>query len=139
MNSDSKGKRGELEWSKFLRGYGYDARRGRQYKGTPESPDVVGLPGVHLEVKRWEVVTDQDIRSFMHQSQSESAPGEIPVVPYRENRKRWKVAMYASDLARMAYCADEPPHVSEAVMVMTAEDFLAVYEHWRVKCGYAKS
>jgi hypothetical protein len=30
------------------------ARRGQQYCGGPGSPDVVGLPGVHVEVKRAE-------------------------------------------------------------------------------------
>ena len=52
MNSRAKGKRGELELVKVLNGYGYDTRRGVQYHGGPDSPDVVGLPGLHIEVKR---------------------------------------------------------------------------------------
>ena len=44
MNSRTKGKRGELELAKALRLYGYDARRGQQYHGGADSPDVIGLP-----------------------------------------------------------------------------------------------
>jgi Holliday junction resolvase len=53
-NSRQKGKRGELEAAKYLRSLGFtSARRGVQYSGGPDSPDVVcdELPGVHIEVK----------------------------------------------------------------------------------------
>lgn len=54
MNSRDKGKRGELELAKVLRGYGYDTRRGQQYCGANGDADVVGLPGIHIECKRVE-------------------------------------------------------------------------------------
>ena len=44
-NSRRKGKEGELEVARILRDHGYDSRRGVQYSGSPDSPDVTGLPG----------------------------------------------------------------------------------------------
>ena len=53
MNSREKGKRGERQWRDELRANGYGARRGQQFSGSAESPDVVceGLPWIHFEVK----------------------------------------------------------------------------------------
>ena len=54
--SREKGKRGEREASNFFKPYGYETRRGVQYHGGPDSPDVVGLPDMHIEVKRVEAL-----------------------------------------------------------------------------------
>ena len=51
--SREKGKRGEREFASLCREYGYAARRGQQYCGV-EGDDVIGLPGIHAEVKRVE-------------------------------------------------------------------------------------
>jgi hypothetical protein len=53
MNSRQKGKRGERAWRDVLLAHGFQARRGRQFPGSPDSPDVVcpDLPTVHFEVK----------------------------------------------------------------------------------------
>ena len=53
MNSREKGKRGERQWRDELREQGFHARRGQQFAGGPESPDVVSddLPWAHFEVK----------------------------------------------------------------------------------------
>ena len=51
MNSRNKGAAGEREVAGILRGYGYKkARRGQQYCGSNGDADVVGLPGIHIEV-----------------------------------------------------------------------------------------
>lgn len=53
-NSRQKGKRGELAAAHYLRSLGFSsARRGVQYSGGPDSPDIVcdELKGVHIEVK----------------------------------------------------------------------------------------
>lgn len=57
INSNSKGKKGELELSKILREHGYDTRRGQQYCGANGDADVIGLPYVHIECKRVEKLT----------------------------------------------------------------------------------
>lgn len=41
MNIRAKGARGERQWRDELRSNGYEARRGQQFCGSPESPDVV--------------------------------------------------------------------------------------------------
>ena len=54
VNGKKKGKAGELEVARILRSYGYPCRRGQQYSGANGDADVVGLPGIHIEVKRRE-------------------------------------------------------------------------------------
>lgn len=96
MNSKQKGKRGELEWAAFCRYNGYsEARRTAQYCGkTGEASDVVGLPGIHQEVKRVERL---DLSSAMSQSKRDAKPGDIPIVAHRKNNERWMVTMDAED------------------------------------------
>lgn len=60
MNSGNKGAAGEREVAGILRGYGYKARRGQQYSGANGDADVVGLPGIHIEVKRREKLNIYD-------------------------------------------------------------------------------
>jgi Holliday junction resolvase len=54
LNSNQKGKRGEREAAAFLTDEGFPARRGQQFAGGTDSPDVVceSLSGLHFEVKR---------------------------------------------------------------------------------------
>lgn len=54
MNSRRKGKVGEREFAALLREHGFDARRGQQFAGGTDSPDVVSdaLAWLHVEVKR---------------------------------------------------------------------------------------
>lgn len=100
MNSREKGKRGEREWAWFLRALGcHKARRGVQYAGGAESPDVVaGIPGTHCEVKRcerlrlWEAL-DQATRD---------AEGLIPYIAHKANRGPWVVVLRAEDLMAFA-------------------------------------
>jgi hypothetical protein len=85
MNSKQKGKRGELELSAFLREHGFgSARRGVQYAGGADSPDVVGVPGVHLECKRVEALSLYDAYA---QACRDAAPENTPVVAHRRNGK----------------------------------------------------
>lgn len=53
INSRAKGKRIELQACDFLRSLGFTCRRGQQFAGGTDSPDVIvdELPGVHIEVK----------------------------------------------------------------------------------------
>lgn len=90
MNSRQKGKRGELEAAKVLKEYGYETRRGQQYSGAAGDADVVGLPGIHLEIKRVEKL---NISEAMKQSIRDARDGELPVVMHRRNRETWLVTM----------------------------------------------
>lgn len=51
--SQRKGANGERELAAILKEYGYDCTRGGSLS-FGEIPDIVGLPGVHIEVKRVE-------------------------------------------------------------------------------------
>lgn len=98
MNSRDKGKRGELEAAHLLQKYGYDARRGQQYSGSNGDPDVVGLPGIHLEVKRVEKL---NLNNAMAQSIRDAREGEKPIVMHRTNREPWKITMLFEDFIEM--------------------------------------
>lgn len=91
--SREKGKRGEREVAALLREYGYDAKRGVQYQGGPQSPDVTGLPGIHIEVKRTERLHLWDA---LVQSRADAGT-DIPVVFHRANDCPWVVIMDAKD------------------------------------------
>ena len=90
INSKEKGKRGERLVAKILREHGYDAKRGVQYQGSPDSPDVVGLLGVHIEVKFTEHL---NIWSALEQSERDAGEGELPTVVFKRNRSKVYVAM----------------------------------------------
>ena len=93
MNSRRKGAAGERELAKVLRECGIDARRGQQYKGGVDSPDVIGLEGIHIECKRVERLNIDDA---MEQS-IKDAGDKMPVVIHRKNRKKWLVTLRLDD------------------------------------------
>lgn len=104
MKSKRKGRRGEQEFASFLRDHGYqDAKRGQQYCGANGDADVIGLPGVHVEVKRTECLRLYDA---LAQAESDAKGIEFPVVFHRKNGKHW-------------------------VAVLDAEDFLEIYANHR--------
>lgn len=85
-----KGKRGERELAALLREYGFNSRRGQQYSGANGDADVVGLPGIHIEVKRVERL---NISEAMKQSRLDTRPEEMPAVFHRRNQEGWLVTM----------------------------------------------
>ena len=93
-NSRRKGKDGELEFAKFCRFEGYTVRRGQQYSGI-EGEDVVGLPGVHVEVKR---VQRLNIDDAMTQAINDARnTDKMPMVAHRKNNGYWMITMEAED------------------------------------------
>lgn len=95
LNSKQKGKRGELELAQFLRERGFDeARRGVQYSGGPDSPDVVGLDGFAIECKRVEA---GNLYSWLDQARSDAADGRVPLVAHRRNRQPWVAILTLDD------------------------------------------
>ena len=93
INSREKGKKGEREFAALCREQGYDCRRGQQYSGI-EGRDVVGLPYIHVEVKRVERL---NIEEAMAQSKRDAKDGELPIVAHRKNHCEWLVTMRAED------------------------------------------
>lgn len=100
INSKRKGKTGELEFSKFAMEHsGETVRRTAQYNGKEldSKADVVGLPGVHVEVKRVEALNVDNAIEQATRDIGENPNNEIPIVAHRKNNKKWKVTMYADD------------------------------------------
>lgn len=96
-DSRDKGKRGEREAAAKLREHGWDARRGVQYKGTPDSPDVKAEEFgdyFHTEVKRTERFR---LYPSLEQATDEAPEGVIPIVMHRRNYHDWVVVIRADD------------------------------------------
>lgn len=90
-----KGADGERELAAILRGYGYEITRGGSLS-FGEMPDLSGLPGVHVEVKRVERL---NIMDAMEQAvrDSEKFNDGAPTVFHRRNRSPWLVTMRLND------------------------------------------
>lgn len=98
--SKRKGCCGEREAAaEISRLFHVEARRGRQYCGDPEAPDIrTAIAGVHFEVKRCEALRLYDaIRQA-----AEDAEANVPIVLHRANRKPWVAIVRLDDLPRLA-------------------------------------
>lgn len=93
INSRAKGAAGEREFSNLCKKHGFDTRRGQQYSGI-EGKDVVGLDGIHIEVKRVERL---NVSQAIGQAIRDKADEEIPIVAHRKNREGWLITMTADD------------------------------------------
>ena len=112
--SKTKGKVGEREVAALLKQYGFDARRGQQFSGSADSPDVVhDMEGFHIEVKRSETFALYDA---LAQAEADKAPDEDALVFHRRNNRRWVVAMDAEAflklMATYVYEQELPPCAS---------------------------
>ena len=96
-NSRQKGARGEREFAALCRQEGYDCRRGQQYSGI-EGQDVVGLPHIHVEVKRVERL---NIHDAMSQAVRDAKDEKLPIVAHRKNHHPWLITMRAEDWFRL--------------------------------------
>lgn len=110
MNSRKKGARGELEaakaWSLVMGG---QARRGQQFSGGADSPDVVSdYAGIHLESKR---VEQGNPYRWIEQAVADAGV-KVPVVLHRRNREPWLVIMRLTDVPRFLLEAFAGPQVS---------------------------
>ena len=101
-----KGADGERELVNILNGYGFlTVRGGSQTFGTV--PDITGLPGIHIEVKRVERL---NITEAMQQAvrDAERFRDGLPAVFHRRNRQPWLVTMRLQDWVQLY-----SPRVSE--------------------------
>jgi hypothetical protein len=92
MNSRAKGARGERQWRDELRANGYDARRGQQFSGSPDSPDVIcdALSWAHFEVK---CVERLNIYDAMDQATRDAGQQKTPFVCHKRNFRPFLVTM----------------------------------------------
>jgi len=100
MRSRDKGARGERDAAKaWAEATGAVCRRGQQFSGSPDSPDVVtSQPDIHLEVKRVERGNPYD---WVDQAVAD-AGGKIPLVLHRRNNRPWLMVVRLDDVMRLA-------------------------------------
>ena len=94
--SRRKGAGGERELAAVLTAEGFDARRGQQHRGGPDSPDVLvpSLPGIQFEAKRTERLTLYDaIAQARH-----DAGDKLPIVAHRRNASEWVAILPLVDM-----------------------------------------
>jgi len=109
INSRSKGKRGELELAEVIRAHGWSARRGQQFAGGGDSPDIItGMPGnFHVECKRVEA---GNLYSWLAQANRDAHTDAIPVVMHKRNGKPWVAIMDLENffiLVKLAFERDQ--------------------------------
>lgn len=94
-SAQRKGADGERELAALLRDHGYNIRRGGSLS-FGNVPDLSGLPGVHIEVKRVERL---NLHEAMKQAQrdSERFHDGAPAVIHRRSREPWLVTMRLED------------------------------------------
>ena len=99
--SQRKGAGRQRQLAAVLREYGYEIKRGGSMS-FGEVPDLVGLPGVHIEVKRCEQVR---LSEWMQQAERDSQHFKdgLPAVFHRRSREGWRVTMNLADFMRL-YC-----------------------------------
>ena len=94
-SSQAKGRRADLELARILQGYGIPAEPG-QAVSYGATPDVVGIPGIHPEIKRVERL---NVPEAMNQAirDSEKFHDGVPTLFHRRNRSPWLVTMRLED------------------------------------------
>jgi Holliday junction resolvase len=98
INSCQKGKRGERNLAAFLRDEGFDgAKRGQQHAGGVDSPDVVGVPGWHIECK---CTAQIRLRDWMAQAERDSK-GKPWAILYKLPRGPWVTIIKATEWTRL--------------------------------------
>lgn len=100
INSRAKGAAGERELANYLTTHGFAARRGCQFSGGPDSPDVVcgDLHGFHIECKRVEA---GNLYNWLAQADRDKGDGQVPLVCHRRNGKGWVAVLPLEDFLKL--------------------------------------
>lgn len=101
INSRQKGARGEREFAHFLLERGIEARRGQQFSGGSESPDVISKGStehIHWEVKRVEAGNPY---KWMEQALRDAGVAKLPVVAHKRNNKDWIAILPMTSFVQM--------------------------------------
>ena len=91
-SQQKKGRGGELELVRLLTEKGYNSVQAGRALSYGSQPDIIGLEGVHVEVKRCEALR---LSEWMKQAirDSEKFQDGEPAVFHRRNREGWLVTM----------------------------------------------
>lgn len=88
-----KGAEGEKEFASLMRN---DWTIERAQRGA----DVIGIPGVHIEVKTGE--QQVNIRKALDQSIGDCEEGELPIVAMKLKNEEWIIIIRSCDFPRVA-------------------------------------
>lgn len=99
-----KGADGERELAALLRQHGYTIERGGSCS-FGEKPDLLGLPDIHIEVKRVERL---NVPEAMNQAirDAEKFHDGRPVLFHRRNRSPWLCTLTLSDFMALYVSAE---------------------------------
>lgn len=86
INSRQKGARVEREFRDILIEYGFNARRGQQFAGGGDSPDVIceALP-IHWEVKGVKAVSSVNLLDAVNQAIKDCPEGKWRTVVHKKD------------------------------------------------------
>ncbi len=116
VNSRAKGARGERMFRDLCREHGWNGvRRTQQYCGnTGDAADVVGLPGIHVEVKNVERLSLTDAMAQSIHDANAEGKGAIPIVASKKNRQAWVISMLAEDWFKLYNVWEADKRISES-------------------------
>lgn len=88
INSRAKGARGEREARDLFVAHGFPARRGQQFAGGTDSPDIIvpDFPDYHFEIK---LVQALNLHEAMNQAKRDGGDAKVPVVLHKKNGTGW--------------------------------------------------
>jgi Holliday junction resolvase len=99
INSRAKGATAEREIAKILTAAGFPARRGQQFSGGGDSPDVVcDSLDFHIEVKRTQKTAIYD---WLDQATLDNKKKSYPVIFHRKNDKPWVAILKLEDFLKL--------------------------------------
>lgn len=97
--SRDKGKRGEREVVALLRKHGFEARRGQQFRGGSDSPDIIhNMEGFYIEVK---LRQNLNLYDTIDVAMTEKKSHEDVLVFHRKNARPWLITMDAGDFLEL--------------------------------------
>ena len=101
INSRQKGAAAERELANYLKARGWDSRRGQQFSGGKDSPDVVSELPYHIECKR---VESGNLYNWLDQAKRDAEKGtKPPLVIHRRNGKEWVAIMPLDELLKIIW------------------------------------
>jgi Holliday junction resolvase len=98
--SQRKGRRAELELVSVLKGYGCESVQPGEAVSYGTVPDIVGLPGAHIECKRCEQLR---LAEWTEQAERDALRFRdgLPAVFHRKSWEPWRVTMRLSDFMQI--------------------------------------
>ena len=136
-SSQRKGAEGERELAALLRGYGYTVTRGGSLS-FGEVPDLTGLPGIHIEVKRAEHL---NLSEAMRQAERDSDKfrNGAPAVFHRRNREPWLVTMRLHDWMALYHQQKGRKQMNVKICPLLSESGNNPFPCVKEQCGWFSS